>query len=38
MGVDGNLRAQIVFKRCRGVGNVNQGRRWVFECAEGWRW
>ena len=37
MGGDGNLRAQIVFKGRRGMGNVIQGRRWVFEGAEGWR-
>ena len=38
MGGDGNLRAQIVFKGRRGMGNVIQGRRWVFEGTEGWRW
>ena len=38
MGKDGNLRAQIVFKGRRGVENVIQGSRWVFEGAEGWRW
>ena len=38
MGGDSNLRAQIVFKGRRGVGNVIQGRRWVFVGAEGLRW